>query len=340
MRFGIFDHMEMRGSPLHQLYEERLRLLERADEAGFWCYHKAEHHFVPLDSAPSSNVFLAAAAQRTNRIRFGPLVALLPFYNPIRLIEEVCALDHLSHGRLEYGVGKGISPAEHMLWGYAEGEARDRFEETFEILRAGLGVDVLDYEGRFHRYRDAPILMKPLQEPRPPFWYPGNVEYAGAHRLNTVVAGPAALAAKAVARYRELAAGCAGEDDFNPGVAEPTIGILRHMFVAATDHEARTVAIRAFAAYHANLTVLFKKYDVEFPSPVGDPSLGGDAQLALRVEALVAGSPRTVREQIEKTLEVTGLDYVIGAFAWGDLSHAESMRSLDLFAKEVMPHFG
>ena len=225
------------------------------------------------------------------------------------------------------------------LWGYAANEARDRFEETFEILRAGLATDVLDYDGRLHRYRDVPILMKPFQEPRPPFWYPGNVEYAGAHRLNTVVAGPAAVAAQAVARYRELAAGCTSEDDFNPGVGKPTIGILRHLFVGATDHEAQTVATRAFAAYHANLTVLFKKYDVEFASPVGDPSLGGDAQLALKVEALVAGSPGTVREHIEKTMEVTGLDYFMGAFAWGDLSHAESMRSLELFAKEVMPHF-
>lgn len=334
MRFGIFDHMEMRGIPLHQQYEERLRLLERADAAGFWCYHKAEHHFVPLDSAPSANLFLAAAAQRTSRIRFGPLVALLPFYNPIRLIEEVCALDHLSHGRVEYGVGKGISPPEHNLWGHGADAARELFDETFAVLRAGLGADVLNYEGSHYRYRDVPMPMKPFQEPRPPLWYPGNVEYAGAHRLNTVIGGTAPEAAKALARYRELAAACTEEDNFNPGVAEPTVGIIRHVYVAETDDEARAVATRAYKPYNENVAVLFKKYDVPFP----DPS-NGDPEVAFQIEAVVAGSPDTLREQIEYTLETTGLDYIVCAFAWGDLSDAEYMASLDLFSNEVMPHF-
>ena len=137
MRFGIFDHMEFRSGSLAELYEERLRMLEFADEAGFWCYHKAAHHFIPLDAAPSGTVFLAAASQRTKRIRLGSLVLLLPFYEPLRLIEEVCMLDHLSNGRLEIGIGKGISPAEHSLWGEDPETARDRFEEAFAILRTG-----------------------------------------------------------------------------------------------------------------------------------------------------------------------------------------------------------
>ena len=63
MQFGLFDHMEYRGSELAQLYEERLDYLRFADRNGFWCYHKAEHHMIPLDMAPSGNVFLAAAAR-------------------------------------------------------------------------------------------------------------------------------------------------------------------------------------------------------------------------------------------------------------------------------------
>lgn len=104
--FGLFDWIDRGTVPLHQLYAERLRLLEAADAAGFFCYHLAEHHATPLGMAPSPALFLTAAAQHTQRIRLGPLVYLLPLYNPLRLIEEVCMLDHLSGGRLELGVGR------------------------------------------------------------------------------------------------------------------------------------------------------------------------------------------------------------------------------------------
>src|SRR4029450_11973265 len=110
--FGLFDWVDRRQGPLGQLYEDRLRLLEAADAAGFAGYHLAEHHATPLGMAPSPSVFLAAAAQRTRCMRLGPLVYLLPLYHPLRLIEEVCMLDHLSGGRLDLGVGRGVSPYE------------------------------------------------------------------------------------------------------------------------------------------------------------------------------------------------------------------------------------
>ena len=82
VEFGLFDWIDRGAAPLHQLYEDRLQLLEAADAAGFFCYHLAEHHATPLGMAPSPALFLAAAAQRTHRIRLGPLVYLLPLYNP------------------------------------------------------------------------------------------------------------------------------------------------------------------------------------------------------------------------------------------------------------------
>lgn len=84
--FGLFDWIDRGTTPLHQLYAERLRLLEAADAAGFFGYHLAEHHATPLGMAPSPALFLTAAAQRTQRLRLGPLVYLLPLYNPLRLI--------------------------------------------------------------------------------------------------------------------------------------------------------------------------------------------------------------------------------------------------------------
>ena len=84
--FGLFDWIDRGKAPLYQLYEERLQLLEAADAAGFFGYHLAEHHASPLSMAPSPALFLTAAAQRTQRIRLGPLVYLLPLYHPLRLI--------------------------------------------------------------------------------------------------------------------------------------------------------------------------------------------------------------------------------------------------------------
>ena len=118
MRFGVFDQGEQPGGvALGELLESRLTLAERAEEAGFWGYHKSEHHLIPLDHAPSMGVFLGALAQRTSRMRLCSLVHILPFYHPVRLFEEICMLDHLTNGRLEIGFGKGVSAPEHELWG-------------------------------------------------------------------------------------------------------------------------------------------------------------------------------------------------------------------------------
>ena len=88
VNFGVFDWIDRGTQPLDELYEERLQLLAAADEAGFFCYHLAEHHATPLGMAPSPALFLTAATQRTRRIRLGPLVYLLPLYDPLRLIER------------------------------------------------------------------------------------------------------------------------------------------------------------------------------------------------------------------------------------------------------------
>ena len=108
MRFGIFDHLDDSGAPLQRHFEDRLKLTEAYDRAGFYGYHLAEHHNTPLGYAPSPSVFLSAVAQRTKQLRFGPMVYLLPLYHPLRLIDEVCMLDQMSGGRFLYGVGRGI----------------------------------------------------------------------------------------------------------------------------------------------------------------------------------------------------------------------------------------
>src|SRR5262245_2405902 len=96
MKFGVFDHMDDSGISLSQQFENRMKLAEAYDRFGFYAYHLAEHHGTPLGLAPSPGLFMAALAQRTKRLRFGPLVYLLPLHDPLRLIEEICMLDHMS----------------------------------------------------------------------------------------------------------------------------------------------------------------------------------------------------------------------------------------------------
>ena len=147
-------------------------MLELADELGIWCYHLAEHHGTPLAVAPSPNLFLAAVAQRTSRLRFGPLVQLLSLYNPLRNIEEVCFLDNLSGGRLELGIGRGISPEELAVYGLDISESRERFQECFDILLQGLRTGEVTYHGKHYDIDNAPVPIMPLQRPYPPLWYP------------------------------------------------------------------------------------------------------------------------------------------------------------------------
>src|ERR1700686_1252590 len=136
--FGVFDWIDRGTGPVNRLYEERLKLLEAADAAAFYCYPLAEHHATPLGMAPSPALFLAAAAQRTRRIRLGPLVYLLPLYNPLRLIEEVCMLDQLSNGRLEPGVGRGVTPYELRYYNVDPAATREIFNEALAVLVGGL----------------------------------------------------------------------------------------------------------------------------------------------------------------------------------------------------------
>ena len=112
MKFGVFDHLDRGQVNLTDHFENRLKLAEIYDAHDFHAYHIAEHHGTPLGMASSPSVFLAAVAQRTKKLRFGPLVYTLSLTHPIRIVEEVCMLDQMSGGRLELGIGRGSSPYE------------------------------------------------------------------------------------------------------------------------------------------------------------------------------------------------------------------------------------
>src|ERR1700692_2210191 len=138
MEFGVFDHLNRTGQSLPDFYEDRLKITEAYDRLGFYAYHVAEHHGTPLGMAPSPSVFLAAVAQRTRQLRFGPLVYALPLYHPLRLIEEICMLDQMSGGRLEIGFGRGSSPSELIYYGQDPEKSQKIYAEALELGIAGV----------------------------------------------------------------------------------------------------------------------------------------------------------------------------------------------------------
>ena len=336
--FGMFEWLDRGKVPLSQLYAERLQLLEEADAAGFFCYHLAEHHATPLGMAPSPALFLSAAAQRTRRIRLGPLVYLLPLYNPLRLIEEVCMLDHLSGGRLELGIGRGVSPYELGYFGVDTANTRAIFNETLAVLLAGLTHARLTFAGAHHQYDDVPMELGPLQRPYPPLWYPTHnpesIEYAAQHGYNFVGIGPAALVRQQVDAYRQtwnVHRNDAGR--LNGHVADPKVGVLRQVFVADTDDDALAATRAAHADWYRSITKLWHDHN--------DSSVDGlfAWETAVQHETIIFGSPVRVRRQIAQLLEVSDCNYLIGSFAWGSLTREQVLRSFRLFAQEVMPAF-
>jgi alkanesulfonate monooxygenase SsuD/methylene tetrahydromethanopterin reductase-like flavin-dependent oxidoreductase (luciferase family) len=172
MRFALFDWLDDTGRDLAESYDQRLRMLEVADELGYYCYHLAEHHATPLSTVPSPNLFLAAASQRTKRIRLGVLAYVLPFYQPLRLMEEIAMMDQLSHGRLEVGLSRGPSPYEMMTYGLRMEESRAMFDEAIEIILTGLATRQVDFRGKYYRYDKVETRLRPIQKPYPPLWYP------------------------------------------------------------------------------------------------------------------------------------------------------------------------
>ena len=257
LRFGVFDHIEHQPDiPLNRLYRDRLELIEQLDRSRFYCYHLAEHHTPAVHSlAPSQNVFLASVAQRTERLRFGAGVYVLPLHHPLRLIEEVSMLDNLSGGRLEMGVGPG-GELEAYFWGQ-EGDPetnRERFDETFAILLEGLAHEELTYEGRFHSFDRVPMRLRPLQRPHPTLWYMRNSETAALFGMNCGVIGSLDNLEANVTRFRRLWTKHHGPGATNPNGAEPMIGLMLHIVVSDDKAEAIALAQSARESYRWNLT--------------------------------------------------------------------------------------
>jgi alkanesulfonate monooxygenase SsuD/methylene tetrahydromethanopterin reductase-like flavin-dependent oxidoreductase (luciferase family) len=330
MKFGIFDHLDRDEQTLGEYYRARLQIIEAYDRLGFYAYHVAEHHATPLGMAPSPSVFLAAVAQRTRRLRFGPLVYALPLYHPLRLIEEICMLDQMSGGRLEIGFGRGSSPSELTYYGQDPGQSQKIYAEALELVIQGLTQRSLTFHGEFFHFDAVPMELEPFQKPHPPVWYgvhaPDSAARAARKGLQVVSLDPPAATCTAFDSFR------AAWRDARGTAPLPLMGLGRFIVVAETDAQALAIARRAYPRWHASFTHLHRMHNRinAHPRP---PTFDALAEVGQGV----AGAPDTVAALLAKQIAVTGSNYLVGQFVFGDLSLEEALRSIELFARRVIP---
>lgn len=336
IEFGIFDHLDRRlDVKLGQTYDDRLRLIEAYDDAGFHVYHLAEHHATPITMAPSPSVFLAAVAQRTKRIRFGPMVYVLPLHHPLRLVEEICMLDHLSHGRLDIGMGRGISPHELEFFGVSWDDSREIYDEALAIIMQGLDADLLSFEGKYFNFKNVPIPLSPVQKTHPPIWTgigtPDGAARAGVRGHHVLTNSPLPDAAEYMKRFYDAW----GEEHGSSGAPRPLAGVCRHTCIAETDAEAERLMRDAYATWWLHFSKIFKHFGAQpFVAQFTD-----DFDETAEKELLIFGTPSRVREKIEEYLAKTGNDYFVPRFAFGSLTIEQSLSALGMFVDEIMPHF-
>ncbi|MBS0538622.1 MAG: LLM class flavin-dependent oxidoreductase [Proteobacteria bacterium] len=332
MKFGIFDHLDRSGPDAERQYEERLRLIELYEWAGFHAYHVAEHHGTPLGMAPSPGLFLSAVAQRTTTLRFGPLVYPLGLYQPLRLAEEICMLDQMSGGRLELGVGRGASPYEAAFFGVDPKTTAERFDEALGLVLKGLVTGRLDGRGKHFSFDNVPLEVTTVQRPHPPLWHVSR-SLESAPRLagegcNVALSLPTAEAAAFCDAYRKawVALERSPQD-------MPFLGNTRNVVVGDNDRETVAMAKRAFKVWYDSLVHLWRVHDLTLPKQI----FPSEFEEAVAEGYVIAGSVPRVLEQMRADIGRTGINYALCRFAYGDLSFEESARSVRLFAREVMP---
>jgi alkanesulfonate monooxygenase SsuD/methylene tetrahydromethanopterin reductase-like flavin-dependent oxidoreductase (luciferase family) len=337
--FGIFDSFDQGDSTPGQVIANRLDFAVAAERAGIAHYHVTEHHGTPLSVCPSPNLFLAALSQRTRAMRIGALVHVLPMYDPLRLAEEIAVLDQLTGGRLDVGVGSGVSPYELGYFGIEAGQARARYAETLKAVTRALATGRMRHTGTLLRDYDVELSVGPVQRPHPPLWYASSntatAQWAGANGVNFV------------GRWNDggfIPAARAYWDSWRPGadatsvagtapraVTVPRIGTAAHVYIGRTDAEAVERFRKANDVFARQLLKLWHDngnhnadhlYDTDRTMANGNSLVGSAETVAARLAAQVSQAP---------------VNYFEATLAFGDLTPDEATANLTAFAETVMP---
>ncbi|HZT08699.1 MAG TPA: LLM class flavin-dependent oxidoreductase [Chloroflexota bacterium] len=319
--------------PFDIFYQQILEQICLAEELGWECFWFTEHHFA-LYGGPEPNpaVFLGAAAARTSRIHLGSAVSILPLHHPIQIAEDYAMVDVLSRGRLEFGIGLGNTPSDFLVYGVPREEARPRFEEEGEIIARAWAQDRFSYAGRFWDFKDVCIYPRPVQQPSPRIWVAGHspesLGWAGRHGFNIMITAhpyPPEHYPRAIDAWRD-GLGAAG---LTP--KDRNCKVHLRVWVDENAERAREVAQAAILRYDELAAIGRGRTDF-------DPSTY-DFSGMLATGRNVYGNPDQCIAGIRNAMAHYEFDIFSTTFNFGGIPHADIMRAMRLFAREVMPAF-
>ena len=350
MKFGYFtltDNPPAYGAAQRDPNQLVLDVLEEAilaETLGFNSAWVPEHHFGLFGCLPTPAVFLAHLAAKTTRIKLAPATVLLPCNQPLRVAEEYAMLDLLSQGRAIFSAGRGYDKREYDAFAIPFHESRARFDEEMHLVRRALAEEAFTFEGQFHRISEPlTILPRPIQQPHPPMYVAcfsrPTVEMAARGGFDAIFAPFAATM-----MFGSVQAATAEFKAMARQAGYPDSTVMCSYFFCLADSAVETVMAKERLLYYLH-AILPAFPDDRRTAP---PHIAYFVDIVERLKAMTpqeVGERSIVTGDLEqclatlKQVEEAGIEEVILYFNFGGYSHTDTMRMMERFATEVMPHF-
>lgn len=330
MKFGLWYHFRnprpWRRS-WESLYAETLDQIAYAEELGYESMWTSEHHFVDDGYLPSAHVVLSAVAQRTERMRLGTLILLLPLHHPLRVAEDTAVLDILSGGRVDLGVAVGYRVKEFEGLEVPHERRGKVMDEAMEILTRSWRPEPFSFHGEFFDFDDIDVQPKPLQDPMP-LWMGGQSKPA-LRRAARYGCGllPSSTTGFDVREAYHEALRKAGRDP-----ADHSMKCFRNIY-CCEDADAGWEEIKEHYLYQHNDYRRWYREAGDSDTPdLEDPD-------ELDRDNYICGTPDECEAAIRKLHEeIPFEEFIFWAYPPG-FPVDKSTRSIELFAREVMPRF-
>jgi alkanesulfonate monooxygenase SsuD/methylene tetrahydromethanopterin reductase-like flavin-dependent oxidoreductase (luciferase family) len=335
LRFGLqfdFRNPEPWRRPSADLFAETLDLIVAAEDLGYDCVWLTEHHFVDDGYLPSLLPVAAAVAARTKRIGIGTFVLLLPFHHPLRVAEDGAVVDILSRGRLRLGVGQGYRAQEFAGYGLAREKRAAVFDEALEVLRLAWTRETFSHRGEHYTLRGVSVTPRPLQRPHPQI-------IIGARSRSAIRRGARlGLSFAPLGGKRDIDLYTAALREAGRDPADYDIVVARSVFVGDGATEAWDT-VKEHVAYQMRLYAAWLGEAGDLPGD-RDPMvrLGAGEEASLR-QAGIYGDPAQCAGAIAAQRERMGFTEIAMVMGPPGLGAGSVLRSMELFAKEVMPRF-
>lgn len=340
MDFGTFLLLQSPSAREHkEIFQRGIDIAQHADRLGLdsvWC---AEHHFSTYGYLSRPLQLATHLAAVTERIRVGSAVVVLPLHHPLIVAEEIGTADVLSGGRLDVGFGRGYQPYEFERLGLSLDDSRAMFDEAVDVILKAFEGQPFSYSGKHFSFEETSVFPLPIQEPRPPIWVVGqstaSIEATVKRGFNLVSGGFGVP----VERLREFRKSY-DEMDVPPEVrSKIRISTQRPIYV--TNDESELPEIIEQARWNMRVTLSLRQglERVEKGKAIAVPFEKEPTDQELLDNYYVMGTPKRCIAKIQELQEVMGIDHFNANFWFGDLAHDKVLRSMELFAKEVMPAF-